>query len=239
MEKVVAIKPSVDKDHSIVGELLTRQRVMEDWQNLIESVVKGDLQKVEELVKVAINDGNILADDILTKGLIAGMSIVGEKMQTGEVFIPEVLFAARAMNAGLEILRPLLSDREAKALGRMVIGTVQGDLHDIGKNLVRILMEGAGFDVVDLGIDVNSLRFVEAVRANSPNILGISALLTTTMPRMKEIIKALEEAELRRQVKVLVGGAPVTEKFARDIGADGYAPNAGSAVKITKKLLGL
>lgn len=209
---------------------------MADWQNLIDAVLRADVEKVKELVKAAI-DGGGKANDIMNNGLIAGMKVVGEKMGAEEMFIPEVLISAKAMSAGVEILKPFLTDEEVDTAGKMVIGTVQGDLHDIGKNLVAMLMEGAGFSVIDLGIDVNPQKFVQAVRENNSSILGMSALLTTTMPKMKETIEALEEAGLRSQVKVLVGGAPVTEGFAKEIGADGYAPDAGSAVNTVKTLL--
>jgi len=209
---------------------------MADWQNLIDAVLKGDVEKVKELVKVAI-DGGGKANDIMNNGLIAGMNVVGEKMGAEEMFIPEVLISAKAMSAGVEILKPFLTDEEVDTAGKMVIGTVQGDVHYIGKNLVAMLMQGAGLSVVDLGIDVSPQEFVEAVHENNPNIVGMSALLTTTMPKMKETIEALEEADLRGQVKVLVGGAPLTEEFAKEIGADGYALDAGSAVSTGKTLL--
>ena len=153
------------------------------------------------------------------------------------MFIPEVLLSARTMSSAMEILRPLLSESEIKGVGTLVIGTVEGDIHNIGKNLVAMLLEGSGFKVIDLGIDVPSQKFVDAVKTQKPNIVGLSALLTTTMPKMKEVIESLVEAGLRKSVKVLVGGAPVTEKFARDIGADGYAPNGGEAIAKAKALL--
>jgi 5-methyltetrahydrofolate--homocysteine methyltransferase len=152
--------------------------------------------------------------------------------------MPEVLISARAMQAGMNILRPKLIETGAKLAGKIVLGTVKGDLHDIGKNLVGMLMEGAGFQVIDLGIDVPSERFVEAVKMNRPNILGLSSLLTTTMPKMKEVIESLVEAGVRGRVKVMVGGAPVTEKFAKDVGADAYAPEAASAVEKARELIG-
>jgi len=166
------------------------------------------------------------------------MDVVGEKFRRDEFFMPEVLISARAMQAGMNILRPKLIETGAKLAGKIVLGTVKGDLHDIGKNLVGMLMEGAGFQVIDLGIDVSSEKFVAAVKSNQPNLLGLSALLTTTMPRMKEVIESLVEAGVRGRVKVMVGGAPVTEKFAKDIAADGYAPEAASAVERARELIG-
>ena len=166
------------------------------------------------------------------------MDVVGEKFRRDEFFMPEVLISAKAMQAGMDILRPKLIETGTKLAGKIVLGTVKGDLHDIGKHLVGMLMEGAGFQVIDLGIDVPSEKLVEAVKSNRPNILGLSALLTTTMPRMKEIIESLVEAGVRDKVKVMVGGAPLTEKFAKDIGADGYAPDAASAVEKARELIG-
>jgi len=177
---------------------------------------------------------------ILEKGLIGGMDKVGRDFKAGDLFIPEVLACARAMHAGLEVLRPLLAEtREGGGrltLGKLVIGTVQGDMHDIGKNLVSMMLEGAGFEVTDLGIDVPPAKFVEAVRSQSPKIVGMAAMLTTTMPMMKTIIDALAQAGLRDKVKVIVGGAPVTSAYAKQIGADAYAPDAATAVDVTRGL---
>ena len=174
--------------------------------------------------------------EILDHGLLPGMDYVGQQFKSGEMFIPEVLSAAKAMSAAMDILRPLLTQSGASGRGTVVIGTVQGDLHSIGKSLVAMMLEGAGFRVLDLGIDAAPDVFVKAVREHKPQVLGMSALLTTTMPRMGETIRALQEAGIRDQVKVLIGGAPVSKAFAELIGADGYAPNAGAAVDLVRAL---
>jgi 5-methyltetrahydrofolate--homocysteine methyltransferase len=175
-------------------------------------------------------------DEILQGGLIAGMDEVGKDFKAGDLFVPEVLIAARAMHAGMDILRPLLAEGEVPTAGRYVIGTVKGDLHDIGKNLVKMMLEGAGFQTVDLGTDVSAEDFIAAVREHQPRLMGMSALLTTTMVQMKAIIEALEEAGLRDSVKVMIGGAPVTSAFAEEIGADAYAPDAATAVDVARSL---
>ncbi len=210
---------------------------MELLQKISEELQKGNYEEIPKLVQEALN-ANIPPSKILSDGLVAGMDVVGEKFRRDEFFMPEVLISARAMQAGMNILRPKLIETGAKLAGKIVLGTVKGDLHDIGKNLVGMLMEGAGFQVIDLGIDVPSERFVEAVKMNRPNILGLSSLLTTTMPKMKEVIESLVEAGVRGKVKVMVGGAPVTEKFAKDVGADAYAPEAASAVEKARELIG-
>ena len=210
---------------------------MELLQKISEELQKGNYQEMPKLVQEALN-ANSPPSTILSDGLVAGMDVVGEKFRRDEFFMPEVLISARAMQAGMNILRPKLIETGAKLAGKIVLGTVKGDLHDIGKNLVGMLMEGAGFQVIDLGIDVPSERFVEAVKMNRPNILGLSSLLTTTMPKMKEVIESLVEAGVRGRVKVMVGGAPVTEKFAKDVGADAYAPEAASAVEKARELIG-
>jgi 5-methyltetrahydrofolate--homocysteine methyltransferase len=210
---------------------------MEVLQKISEELQKGNYQEVPKLVQAAL-DAKIPPAKILSDGLVAGMDIVGDKFRRDELFMPEVLISAKAMQSGMEILRPKLVEAGAKLAGKVVLGTVKGDLHDIGKNLVGMLMEGAGFQVIDLGIDVPSERFVEAVKSQKPNILGLSALLTTTMPKIKEVIESLVEAGVRKSVKVMVGGAPVTEKFAKDIGADGYAPDAASAVEKVREVVG-
>ena len=210
---------------------------MELLQKISEELQKGNYEEIPKFVQEALN-ANIPPSKILSDGLVAGMDVVGEKFRRDEFFMPEVLISARAMQAGMNILRPKLIETGAKLAGKIVLGTVKGDLHDIGKNLVGMLMEGAGFQVIDLGIDVPSERFVEAVKMNRPNILGLSSLLTTTMPKMKEVIESLVEAGVRGRVKVMVGGAPVTEKFAKDVGADAYAPEAASAVEKARELIG-
>ena len=196
----------------------------------------GDMDAVEAATHKAIDDG-MSPKEILDDGLIAGMDVVGRDFKAGDLFIPEVLLCARAMHAGLEILRPLLAESGVPTQGKLVIGTVAGDLHDIGKNLVSMMFQGAGFEVVDLGTDVSPEKFVETVRAENADLVGMSALLTTTMPSMKATIDALIQAGLRDKVKVLIGGAPVTAEYAEDIGADSSAPDAGSAVEVARELL--
>ncbi|HSB06405.1 MAG TPA: corrinoid protein [Thermodesulfobacteriota bacterium] len=210
---------------------------MDVLQKISEELQKGNYQEVPKLVQQAL-DAKIPPAKILSDGLVAGMDIVGDKFRRDELFMPEVLISAKAMQAGMDILRPKLIEAGAKLAGKIVLGTVKGDLHDIGKNLVGMLLEGAGFQVIDLGIDVPSDKFVEAAKTHKPNVLGLSALLTTTMPKMKEVVESLVEAGIRKTVKVVIGGAPVTEKFAKDIGADGYAPDAASAVEKTRELVG-
>ena len=210
---------------------------MELLQKISEELQKGNYQEMPKLVQQAL-DQNIVPSKILSDGLVSGMDVVGDKFRRDELFMPEVLISAKAMQAGMEILRPRLIESGAKLAGKIVLGTVKGDLHDIGKNLVGMLMEGAGYEVIDLGIDVPSDKFVDAVKTSKPNLVGLSALLTTTMPRMKEVIESLVEAGVRNSVKVVVGGAPVTEKFAKDIGGDGYAPDAASAVEKARELIG-
>jgi 5-methyltetrahydrofolate--homocysteine methyltransferase len=200
------------------------------------NVIEGNAPETLELVKQALTNG-IPAEQILNEGLIAAMAHVGKLFEEGEYYVPEMLIAARAMKGGLELLRPALAAAKVQAIGKIVIGTVQGDLHDIGKNLVAMMMEGAGFEVIDLGVDVTPEKFVEAINAHQPQLVGCSALLTTTMPKMKATINAIERAGIRSQVKVLVGGAPVTARYASEIGADAYAPDASAAASIAKSLL--
>ena len=209
---------------------------MADLNAIAENLIKGQAPKVKELVQKAV-DEKIPAADILRQGLIKGMGVVGEKFKNNEFYVPEVLIAARAMKAGMEILRPLLAEAKIEPLGRAAIGTVKGDLHDIGKNLVAMMLEGAGFEIIDLGIDVSPEKFIEAVREKKAQIVCMSALLTTTMPSMKTTIEAVKEAGLREKVKVLIGGAPVTENYANEVGADGYAPDAASAADRAKELI--
>ncbi|MTI58871.1 MAG: cobalamin-binding protein [Firmicutes bacterium] len=199
-----------------------------------EALQAGDVNTVQEKIKEALEAG-LTPREVLNDGLLSGMNIIGEKFKNNEVFVPEVLIAARAMNGGMEILKPKLIETGVESIGKVIIGTVKGDLHDIGKNLVKMMMEGAGFDVVDLGTDISPEQFVEAVKEHKPNIVGLSALLTTTMPQMKETIKALEESGLRNQVFVMIGGAPVTDKYAEEIGADAYSKDAASAAAVAKK----
>jgi 5-methyltetrahydrofolate--homocysteine methyltransferase len=206
-------------------------------QKIASNLYDGKYQEVPELVQQALDQG-MEPHEVLHGGLIAGMDEVGKDFKADILYMPEVLIAARAMHAGMDILRPLLAESDAAGAGKYLIGTVQGDLHDIGKNLVRMMLEGAGFEMVDLGKDVHPETFVAAVREHQPGLLGLSALLTTTMPAMKTTIEALEEAGLRDSVKIMVGGAPVTTAFAEEIGADAYAPDAASAVDVARSLAG-
>ena len=208
---------------------------MADMNAIITAVKDGRKKIVEQLVKDALAEG-VSAESILNEGLIVGMTELGEMFKTGEVYVPEILVAARAMKAGTTILKPLLVDANVQSLGTVAIGTVKGDLHDIGKNLVGMMLEGNGFTVVDLGEDVDPEKFVEAVK-NGAQAIGMSALLTTTMPNMALTIQALKDAGLRDKVKVLVGGAPITQEFADQIGADGYSTDAASAADLAKKLI--
>lgn len=209
---------------------------MSDFQSIKDAILEGDENKTKVLVLEAVNQKQ-KAGEIMSNGLIAAMDIVGEKMEAEEMFIPEVLMSATAMSAGVEVLKPHLTSDEATNQGIAVIGSVRGDLHDIGKNLVKMLLEGGGFSVIDLGTDVDPPAFLSAVQDNNANLVGMSALLTTTMPAMKEVIDLLSEKNIREQVKVLIGGAPVTEAFCREIGADGYGPDAGSAVRLAKAFM--
>ena len=209
---------------------------MVSYDALNEGVIKGDGSVVQAEVNKALSEG-AKARDILVKGLIGGMSVVGERFGAGEMFLPEVLMSAHAMHQGLDIVKPLLAKSGEKALGSVVIGTVEGDIHDIGKRIVGFMLEGNGYEVTDLGTSVKAETFVQAIEEHKPDILGMSALLTTTMPNMGKTIDLLKEKGLRKEVKVVVGGAPINEEYARSIGADGYAPEAGSAVELVKKLL--
>lgn len=205
-------------------------------ESIHSSVISGDLTTTQEQVGQAIESG-ISPVDILHEGLISAMNEVGKRFEEGDYYVPEMLIAARAMKGGLSILKPLLIESDVQPLGKIVLGTVKGDLHDIGKNLVSMMLEGAGFEIVDLGADVAPDKFVEAVQSGGIDVLGMSALLTTTMPLMKATIDALVEAQLRDQVKVIIGGAPVTQSYADDIGADGYAPDASRAASLAKSLI--
>ena len=209
---------------------------MADFQNMIDTLIEGDEKKLTSLAQSALDEG-ISAKEILEKGLMAGMDIVGEKMEAEDMFIPEVLRSAKTMSAAIDILRPHLVEGDIRVIGKVIIGTVKGDLHDIGKNLVAMMLESAGFDVYNLGTDVSPDKFIEEVKDKDANMLCLSALLTTTMPMMKTTIDTLAESGIRDQVKVMIGGAPVTQDFADQIGADGYAHDAGSATRLAKSLL--
>jgi 5-methyltetrahydrofolate--homocysteine methyltransferase len=208
----------------------------QQYKAIYEGVLEGNMGVVQENVQKAL-DAGASAGDILQKGLISAMGEVGRLFEEGEYFVPEMLIAARAMKSGLAILQPLLVDSGVEPAGKVAIGTVKGDLHDIGKNLVAMMLEGAGFEINDLGTDVSPDQFVAAVEAGA-DILGLSALLTTTMPSMEATIKAIEGAGLRDQVKVMIGGAPVTADYSNQIGADGFAPDASQAVSLAKSLMG-
>jgi 5-methyltetrahydrofolate--homocysteine methyltransferase len=205
---------------------------------MAESLIAGKVDEVTELTKEAL-DGGSSPQDILEQGLLAGMEVVGKRFKANEMFIPEVLRCAKCMHGAMAILRPLLAETGVKTAGTFVIGTVKGDLHDIGKNLVGMMFEGAGFEVIDLGIDLEPQAFIDALKEHKATLFGMSALLTTTMPKMGETINAIEEAGIRDQIKIMIGGAPVTAEYAQEIGADGYASNAASAVDKGKELLGL
>ena len=207
-----------------------------DLAALKQAVVEGDDRQASHLIRLALDEG-LPAQPILNDALVAGMADVGELFERGEYFIPEVLLSARAMQTAMEVLRPLLAASDYEPLGKVVMATVQGDLHDIGKKLVAMMLEGAGFQVVDLGTDVSPARFVAAVEESGAQIVGLSALLTTTLPAMTSTVRALREVG-PAPVKVMVGGAPVTSAFAQSIGADGYAPDASSAVGLARRLLG-
>lgn len=202
-----------------------------------ENLQKGKAKIVKTLVTQAIEEG-IPAQQILQEGLLSGMGVIGEKFKNNEVFVPEVLVAARAMNNGAKLLKPLLADDGVQAAGKVCIGTVQGDLHDIGKNLVKMMMEGKGLEVVDLGVDVTPEMFLDAVKNEGCQIICCSALLTTTMSIMGDVVEAVKEAGLRDQVKIMIGGAPVTQAFCDQIGADCYTPDAASAADAAVRLLG-
>jgi len=206
-------------------------------EQICENLMKGKAKEVKELVEKAIKE-NVNPADILNKGLLAGMGTIGERFKKNEVYVPEVLIAARAMKSGMEVLKPLLVKAGVKPVGTVVMGTVKGDLHDIGKNLVCMMLEGAGFKVVDAGINVEPDKMVQLAKENNATLIGASALLTTTMTNMKTVVDSVKSSGLKGKVKVMIGGAPVTQAFADEIGADGYAPDAASAADLAKKLVG-
>ena len=211
---------------------------MADLNLIAESLMAGKADEVKNLTQAAVDEG-VSIKEILEQGLISGMNVIGQKFKANEVYVPEVLIAARAMHAGMGVLEPLLAEAGIEPIGKIAVGTVKGDLHDIGKNLVVMMLKGAGFEVVDMGIDVPADKFVEAVKEQNVQVIAMSALLTTTMPAMKEGIDALSAAGARADVKVMIGGAPVTQNYADEITADGYAPDAASAVDTAKALLQL
>ena len=210
---------------------------MADYEALAGAIIECDAAKVDELTRKLVDEG-AKPQEVINKGLISGMNVVGDRFKKGEMYVPEVMMAAKAMHAGMDIVKPMLTEGETSSTGTVVLGTVAGDLHDIGKNLVGMMMESGGMEVVDAGIDVPPEKFAEAVRDNKPQIVGMSALLTTTMLAMKDTIEVLKEEGLRDSVKIIVGGAPVTQDFADEIGADGWAPDAASAKDLAQKLIG-
>ena len=209
-----------------------------DLNELSGYVIEGNAKAAEEWTQKALSEG-MAPTTIVNQGLVKGMEVVGEKFKNFEYYLPEMLVSARAMKTAMALLAPLLTMQEDAFAGRIVLGTVKGDLHDIGKNLVGMMLEGAGFEVIDLGIDVSPEAFLKAVEEKEPQMLCLSALLTTTMPMLKETVDLVGEAEVRQRIKIMIGGAPVTKSYADDIGADGYAPEAASAVEEAKTLLGI
>jgi len=205
-------------------------------EKMEQSLISGQLDAVVELTKQALEQ-ELSATVIMNKGLLSGMSIVGKRFKSGEMFMPEVLMCAQAMHGSMDILRPLLADAKDLNTGTLVLGTVKGDLHDIGKDLVKMMFKGAGFNVVDMGVDVQAQAFVDAVKKHDPDIVGLSALLTTTMPMMADTVTALKDAGVLGKAKVIVGGAPVTQAYADSIGADAYGVDAVSAVEVAKALM--
>jgi len=211
---------------------------MSDLKALIEAVIKGDISTATAETQSAVDAGHN-AQDILDKGLITAMDEVGERFSKGQIFVPQMLRSAKTMQECMRVLEPFFQEGSITSKGKVIIGTVKGDLHDIGKNLVSMMMEGAGFTMFDLGVDASPERFVQKAQEIEPDIIAMSALLSTTMPSMRQTIEALKEANLRGKIKIMIGGAPVTEKYAREIEADCYAPDAGSAVSKAKDILGI
>lgn len=206
-------------------------------EEIAASVDEGKAGRVSELIQRALDEG-IPAREVMEKGLVAGMERVGEKFKDGKAYLPEILIAARAAQAGLEVLKPAIASGGVKPRGTVVIGTIEGDLHDIGKNLVKLVLQGEGFEVIDLGVDVSPAKFQQAVVEEKAGILAISALLTTTMVNIPAVLQTLEKAELRERVKVMIGGAPITEEYAREVGADAYGRDCFQAVEIARKFVG-
>jgi len=220
-------------------EIIEEKEILEmvDLQKIADGVIKGQAEEVGKFIQQAL-DENIPPKEILDNGLIAGMNVIGKRFKNNEVYVPEVLIAARAMHRGMDVLKPVLVKSGVQPIAKIAVGTVKGDLHDIGKNLVVMMLQGAGFETTDLGIDLAPERFVEAAKQGN-QIIGLSALLTTSMPAMKKVIDAFKETGVRDNIKIMVGGAPVTQEYADEIGADGYAPDAASAVDKAKELLNL
>lgn len=210
---------------------------MGNFEELSKSVISGKMNDVKALTKSLVDEGNNPLE-IINQGLIAGMNVVGARFKNGDMFVPEVLMAAKAMGAGIELVKPLIADQDMPSVGKILLGTVKGDLHDIGKNLVGMMLESGGFTVVNLGIDIAPEQFVKSIKEHGPDIIAMSALLTTTMLHMKDTIELIKEEGLKEKVKVIIGGAPISQDFADEIGADGFAPDAASAVDLCKRLLG-
>ena len=210
---------------------------MAKYQDLADSIINGDNVKSKKIAQELVDKG-VSAIEILNDGLVPGMNVVGRKFKANEMYIPEVLIAARAMHAAMDVIKPLLIKSGAATKGKIIIGTVQGDLHDIGKNLVGMMLEGGGYTVIDLGVDVSPVKFAEEIKKNGVKLIGLSALLTTTMVGMKDIIDTLKKDKETASVKVIVGGAPLTQEYADSIGAAGYAPDASGAVDLANKLSG-
>jgi 5-methyltetrahydrofolate--homocysteine methyltransferase len=216
---------------------MVKGEAMAKYQDLADSIIAGDNIKSKEITQKLVDSG-VSSSEILNEGLVPGMEVVGRQFKANEMYIPEVLIAARAMHAAMDIIKPMLSKSGAKMKGTVIVGTVQGDLHDIGKNLVGMMLEGGGFSVIDAGVDISAEKFVEEAKKSGAKLVGLSALLTTTMPVMKDVIAALKADSTTADVKVMVGGAPLTQEYADSIGAKGYAPDASSAVDLASKLLG-
>lgn len=209
---------------------------MTSYEVLSQSVIEGNESRVKEIVRSML-DAGVDPLELIQQGLIAGMNVVGPRFKAGEMYVPEVLMSAKSMAAGIEIVKPYITDGDMPSEGTIVVGTVKGDLHDIGKNLVRLMLESGGFKVIDLGVDITADRFMSAIKEHKPDIVAMSALLTTTMLFMKDTIELIKEEGLQSKVKVIIGGAPISQDFANEIGADGFAVDAASAVELCRKLL--
>ena len=230
--------PGKNQGHGKLDTLQDQERQLDLLKNIADSLQRGDDKKTAELTSRAI-DESLSPKTILDDGLIAGMTVIGRKFKAHEIFLPDVLLAAKAMYAGLDLLKPLLLKEKVPTVGKVVIGTVQGDMHDIGKNLVGIMLKGAGFEIIDLGHNVPPEKFIDTALESEASVIGMSALLTTTMPNMKKVIDILKERGLDDKIKTIIGGAPVSDDFAAEIGADAYAFDGINSIDKIKKLLGL
>ncbi|EGW37183.1 MULTISPECIES: corrinoid protein [unclassified Desulfosporosinus] len=209
---------------------------MSDFDSLAQIVISGDFGGAKTLTQKMIDNG-VDPLEIINQGLMAGMNVVGVRFKAGDMYVPEVMMSARAMSTGIELVKPLIADKDMPSAGKVLIGTVKGDLHDIGKKLVVMMMESAGFEIIDLGVDIDPATFVKGVKEHKPQVIGMSALLTTTMLSMKDTVEALKKEGLRDTVKIIIGGAPITQGFADQIGADGYAPDAATATELCRRLI--